>query len=123
MAKLRKQELPLKKQDLIAITIGLIGAVLLWIDIDPGGWMLYLAFLIFGSLRVSDFFSLSPYQRNKTQIVKFIFSLLMIITVITHVIWGGEPLFGLLATLVLVYSITNMETREKEVTEGNQRNL
>ncbi|HMJ68699.1 MAG TPA: hypothetical protein VK508_07380 [Cyclobacteriaceae bacterium] len=52
--------------------------------------------------------------------VKFIFSLLMIITVITHVIWGGEPLFGLLATLVLVYSITNMETRERKVTEGNQ---
>jgi hypothetical protein len=108
------------KQDLIIITIGLIGSVVLWIDVDPGGWILYLAFLIFGALRVSDFFSLSPYQRNKTQVVKFIFSLLMIITVITHVIWGGEPLFGLLATLVLVYSITNMETRERKVTEGNQ---
>jgi len=103
----------LTKSDLIIITIGLFGSVLLWIDVDPGGWMLYLAFLIFGSLRVSDFFSLSPYQRNRTQVVKFIFSLVMIITVITHIIWGGEPLFGLLATLVLVYSITNMETREK----------
>lgn len=80
--------------------------------------MLYLAFLIFGALRVSDFFSLSPYQRNKTQVVKFIFSLLMIITVVTHIIWGGEPLFGLLATLVLVYSITNMETRDRKVSEG-----
>lgn len=119
MSKLRKQDIAIKKQDLIAITVGLIGAVLLWIEIDPGGWMLYLAFLIFGSLRVSDFFRLNPYQRNKTQIVKFVFSLLMIITVITHVIWGGEPLFGLLATLVLVYSITNMETQEKKVTEGN----
>lgn len=109
----------LSKPDYIAITIGLIGSVLLWIDVDPGGWMLYLAFLVFGVMRVVDFFSLSPYQRNKTQIVKFIFSLLMIITVITHVIWGGEPLFGLLATLVLVYSITNMETRERKVTEGN----
>jgi hypothetical protein len=110
----------LTKQDLIIITIGLIGSVLLWIDIDPGGWMLYLAFLIFGAFRVSDFFGLNPYQRNKTQVVKFIFSLLIIITVITHVIWGGGPLFGALATLVLVYSITNIETREKEVTEGNQ---
>jgi hypothetical protein len=109
----------LTKADLIIITIGLIGSVLLWIDVDPGGWMLYLAFLIFGALRVSDFFSLSPYQRNKTQVVKFIFSLLMIITVVTHIIWGGEPLFGLLATLVLVYSITNMQSSEK-VTEGNQ---
>jgi len=118
MAKLRKQDIAIKKQDLIAITIGLIGAVLLWIDIDPGGWMLYLAFLVFGSLRVSDFFSLNPYQRNRTQVVKFIFSLLMIITVITHVIWGGQPLFGLLATLVLVYSITNMETQEKKVAEN-----
>ncbi len=108
----------LSKQDYIAITIGLIGSVLLWIDVDPGGWMLYLAFLIFGALRVSDFFSLSPYQRDRTQIVKFIFSLLIIITVITHVIWGGQPLFGMLATLVLVYSITNMEVRERKVSEG-----
>src|ERR1044071_9739510 len=99
----------LQKQDLITITVGLIGAVLLWIDIDPGGWMLYLAFLIFGILRVSDYFSLNPYERNKTQVVKFVFSLLTIIIVITHVIWGGAPLFGFLATLVLVYSITNME--------------
>jgi hypothetical protein len=53
-------------------------------------------------------------------VVKFIFSLLMIITVVTHIIWGGEPLFGLLATLVLVYSITNMESRERKVSEGNQ---
>jgi hypothetical protein len=105
------------KQDLILITIGLIGAVVLWIDVDPGGWMLYLAFLIFGVLRVADFFRLNPYQRNKTQIVKFIFSLVMMITVITHVIWGGEPLFGLLATLVLVYSITNMETQERKELE------
>lgn len=118
MGNFRQQELAIKKSDLIAITIGLIGAVLLWIDIDPGGWMLYLAFLIFGSLRVSDFFSLNPYQRNKTQIVKFVFSLLMIIIVITHVIWGGEPLFGFLATLVLVYSITNMETQGKKVAEN-----
>src|ERR1044071_10238125 len=110
----------LQKQDLITITVGLIGAVLLWIDIDPGGWMLYLAFLMFGTLRVTDFFSLNPYQRNKTQIVKFIFSALIIITVITHVIWGGQPLFGFLAALVLVYSITNMETQERKVTEGNQ---
>ncbi len=99
----------IRKQDLILITIGLIGSVLLWIDIDPGGWMLYLAFLLFGILRVADFFRLNPYQRNKTQIVKVIFSLLIIITVITHIIWGGHPLFGLLAALVLVYSITNME--------------
>ncbi|HZY82120.1 MAG TPA: hypothetical protein VFE50_21495 [Cyclobacteriaceae bacterium] len=111
----------LTKADLIIITIGLIGSVLLWIDVDPGGWMLYLAFLIYGALRVSDFFSLSPYQRNRTQIVKFIFSLLMIITVVTHIIWGGEPLFGLLATLVLCYYITNMETREKIPHKQQQR--
>lgn len=110
----------LRKQDWLLIALGLVGSVLLWIEVDPGGWMLYLAFLIFGSLRVSDFFSLNPYQRNKTQIVKFFFSLLMITIVITHVIWGGQPLFGLLATLVLVYSITNIEFREREVTEGNQ---
>jgi len=117
MAKLRKQDLAIRKQDLIVIIIGLIGAVTMWIDVDPGGWTLYLAFLIFGALRISDFFSLNPYQRDKTQIVKFIFSLLMIITVVTHVIWGGQPLFGLLATLVLVYSITNMETRERKKIE------
>ena len=104
----------LKKQDLILITIGLIGAVLLWIDIDPGGWMLYLSFLIFGTLKVHEFFSLNPYQRNRTQIFKFVFSLLIIITVITHVIWGGHPMLGLLAALVLVYSITNMDAAVAE---------
>jgi hypothetical protein len=109
----------LRKQDLILITIGLIGSVLLWIDLDPGGWMLYLSFLIFGILRVSDFFSLNPYQRSRTQIVKFIFSLLIIITVVTHIIWGGHPLFGLLAALVLVYSITNME----KVTADNKSEI
>jgi hypothetical protein len=107
----------LTKQDLILVTIALIGAVLLWIDVDPGGWALYLAFSIFGVQRVIDFFSLNPYQRNKTQIMKFIFSLVMIIVVVTHVIWGGEPHIGLLATLVLVYSITNMETQERKELE------
>lgn len=120
MGNIKKQDLAIKKSDLILASIGLVGAVLLWIDIDPGGWMLYLAFLIFGVLRVSDFFSLNPYQRNKTQIVKVVFSLLMIIIVITHLIWGGAPLFGFLATLVLVYSITNIETQGKKSlgTEG-----
>jgi hypothetical protein len=110
----------LTKQDFILITIGLIGAVLLWIDIDPGGWMLYLSFLIFGSLRVVEYFGLSPYQRTKPQILKFVFSLLMIITVITHVMWGGEPLFGLLATLLLLYSISNVEPRQRNVPESEE---
>lgn len=109
----------LSKQDVILITIGLIGAVLLWIDIDPGGWVLYLSFLLFGCFRVVEYFKLSPYQRLRPQILKFIFSLLMIITVITHVIWGGKPLFGLLATLLLLYSIANVEPRkERNVTES-----
>lgn len=109
----------LKTQDAILITIGLIGAVLLWINLDPGGWVLYLSFLIFGCLRVVEYFNLGPYQRNKPQIIRFVFSLLMIITVITHVIWGGEPLFGLLATLLLLYSIANVEPRkERNVTES-----
>jgi len=108
-----------RKQDVILITIGLIGAVLLWINLDPGGWVLYLSFLLFGSLQVVEYFGLSPYQRLKPQILKFVFSLLMIITVITHVIWGGEPLFGLLATLLLLYSIANVEPRkERNVTES-----
>ena len=98
--------------------IGLIGSVLLWIDIDPGGWVLYLSFLLFGSLRVVDYFALNPYQRTKPQILKFVFSLLMIITVITHVIWGGQPLFGLLATLLLLYCISNVEPRESSVPES-----
>jgi len=109
----------LRKQDVILITIGLIGAVLLWINLDPGGWVLYLSFLLFGCFRVAEYFALSPYQRQKPQILKFVFSLLMIITVITHVIWGGEPLFGLLATLLLLYTIANVEPRkERNVTES-----
>jgi hypothetical protein len=108
----------LKTQDVLLITVGLVGAVLLWIDIDSGGWVLYLSFLIFGALRVVDYFGLSPYQRTRPQILKFIFSLLMIITVITHVIWGGEPLFGLLATLLLLYMISNVEPRERNVPES-----
>ena len=113
------KETSMRKQDLILITLGLIGAVVLWIDVDPGGWILYLSFLIFGIVRVSDFFSLNPYQRDKTQIIKFIFSALIIITVITHVIWGGQPLFGVLATMVLIYSITNMEAASLPEREGN----
>jgi UDP-N-acetylmuramyl pentapeptide phosphotransferase/UDP-N-acetylglucosamine-1-phosphate transferase len=108
----------LKRQDAILITIGLVGAVLLWINVDPGGWLLYFSFLLFGSLRVVDYFNLSPYQRTRPQILKFVFSLLMIITVITHVMWGGEPLFGLLATLLLLYSIANVEPRESNVPES-----
>jgi len=104
----------LRKEDLILITIGLIGAVLLWINIDPGGWVLYLSFLIFGVLRIAEYFKLGPYQRDKTQIMKMIFSSLMIITVLTHVIWGGQPLFGLLATLLLIYSIINLDPREEK---------
>jgi hypothetical protein len=113
------KETSMRKQDLILITLGLIGAVVLWIDVDPGGWLLYLSFLIFGVMRVYDFFSLNPYQRNRTQIVKFVFSLLIIITVITHVIWGGQPLFGVLATMVLIYSITNMEASSVPERESN----
>jgi hypothetical protein len=109
----------LSKQEVVLITIGLIGSVLLWINIDPGGWVLYLSFLIFGALRVGEYFRLNPYQRSKPQILKFIFSLLMIITVITHVIWGGEPLFGLLATLLLLYMIANIQPdKERNVTES-----
>ena len=108
----------LKTQDAILITVGLIGSVLLWIDVDPGGWVLYLSFLIFGSLRVVEYFGLSPYQRTRPQIQKFIFSLLMIITVITHVIWGGQPLFGLLATLLLLFMISNVEPYDSKVPES-----
>jgi hypothetical protein len=108
----------LTRQEVILIAIGLVGAVLLWIDLDPGGWLLYFSFLLFGSLRVVEYFGLSPYQRTKPQILKFIFSLLMIITVITHVMWGGEPLFGLLATLLLLYSIANVEPRGRKVPES-----
>lgn len=107
-----------KRQDWIVAVLGLIGAVLLWIDVDPGGWVLYFAFLVFGGVKVVEFFGLNPYQRTKVQILKFLFSLLMIITVITHMIWGGEPLFGLLATLLLCYLITNLEPRDKSVTES-----
>ncbi|MFZ5971869.1 MAG: hypothetical protein ACOYXA_09785 [Bacteroidota bacterium] len=104
----------LRKEDLILITIGLIGSVLLWIEIDRGGWVLYLSFLIFGILRVAEYFKLNPYQRNKAQVLKLVFSSLMIITVLTHVIWGGRPLFGLLATLLLIYYIINLEPREEK---------
>jgi hypothetical protein len=108
----------LRKEDLILVTIGLIGAVLLWINIDPGGWVLYLAFLIFGILRIADFFRLGPYQRDRTQKLKMVFSSLMIITVLTHVIWGGQPLFGLLATLLLIYSIISLEPRGENISES-----
>lgn len=104
----------LRKEDLVLITIGLIGAVLLWIGVDSGGWVLYFSFFLFGVFRVVEFFKLNPYQRSRTQILKMVFSLLMIITVLTHILWGGQPLFGLLATLLLVYFVTNLEPREEK---------
>lgn len=104
----------LRKEDIVLASLGLMGVLALWINLDPGGWVLYLSFLIFGFLRVVEYFKLAPFERNRTQVMKLMLSSLMIITVLTHLIWGGQPLFGLLATMLLIYSIINLEPREEK---------
>jgi hypothetical protein len=105
-----------QKKDLVLMALGLIGVMLLWMNVDPGGWVLYTCFFLFGCLRVVDYFKLSPYERNRNQVLRLVFSAAMIITVITHLIWGGIPLYGLLAALLLLNLVMQFEPLKEEKT-------
>ena len=110
-------ERKLKPLEIICVLIGLVGAVLLWLMIDPGGWILYFSFLIMATHKVILYFGLNPYERNRTEITKVVLSTLMIICIVIHIIWGGKPLFGLLIALLLLQSITNLEPQKKDIPE------
>lgn len=103
--------------EIICILIGLVGAILLWLMIDQGGWLLYLSFLIVATQKVILFFGLNPYERTRTEITKVMLSSIMIISIVIHIMWGGKPLFGLLIALLLLQSITNLEPQKKDIPE------
>jgi len=110
-------ERKLKPLEIICVLIGLVGTVLLWLMIDRGGWLLYFSFLIIATHKVILFFGLNPFERNRTEITKVILSSLMIMCIVTHIIWGGKPLFGLLIALLLLQSIMNLEPRKEDIPE------
>ena len=107
----------LKTLEIICVLIGLVGVMLLWLMIDPGGWILYFSFLILATHKVILFFGLNPYERSKTEIAKVVLSSLMIMSIMIHIIWDGKPLFGLLIALLLLQSIANMEPHKKDIPE------
>jgi hypothetical protein len=114
---LNVMERKLKPLEILCILIGLVGTVLLWLMIDPGGWILYFSFLILATQKVVLFFGLNPYERTRTEITKVALSSLMIMCIVTHIIWDGKPLYGLLIAILLLQSITNLEPQKKDIPE------
>lgn len=110
-------ERKLKPFEIVCILVGLLGTVLLWLMIDPGGWILYFSFLIFATQNILLFFGLNPYERTRTEITKVALYALLIMCIVTHIIWGGKPLFGLLIAILLLQSITNLEPHKKDIPE------
>ncbi|HZX74122.1 MAG TPA: hypothetical protein VFE57_06870 [Cyclobacteriaceae bacterium] len=110
-------ERKLSPLEIICVLIGLVGVILLWLNIDRGGWILYFSFLIIATQKVTLYFGLNPYERNRTEITKVVLSALMIMCIVTHIIWAGKPLFGLLIALLLLQSITNLEPQKKDIPE------
>jgi hypothetical protein len=99
-----------KISDLIAVVVGLIGAVLLWLHIDPKGAVLYSGFIIFGSSRVVEFFILNRFERNNLkEVLKLVTCLLMVVISGSHLLAGGKPLFGMLSLMVLLVAFSTLE--------------
>lgn len=99
-----------KLADLLMVVMGLIGAVLIWLHIDPKGTLLYLSFLFFGSSRVIEFFNYKHFERNNLkEILKLVTSLLINIIAGSHLIAGGKPLFGMLSLIVLLLAFSALE--------------
>ncbi len=91
-----------KLSDALLVLVGLIGAVLLWLHLDPKGTVLYLSFLFFGSSRVIEFFILNRFERNNLkEVLKLVTSVLVVIIAGSHLLAGGRPMFGILSLMVL----------------------
>lgn len=102
-----------KLLDAVLILSGLIGAVLLWLHLDPKGTMLYMSFLFFGSGRVIEFFNLNRFERNNLkEILKMVTSFLIIVIAGSHLLAGGKPLFGVLSLLVLMLAMATLEPQQ-----------
>jgi hypothetical protein len=102
-----------KLSDVVAVVVGLIGAVLLWLHIDPKGIVLYSGFLIFGSSRVVEFFILKRFERNNLkEILKLITCVLMVVISGSHLLAGGRPLFGMLSLIVLLVAFSQLEPQK-----------
>jgi hypothetical protein len=102
-----------KLADILLVTLGLIGAVLLWLHIDTKGIVLYLSFLLFGTCRVVDFFVLKHFERNNLkEILKLVTSLLTIVIAGSHILAGGKPLFGILSLMILLLAFSALEPQQ-----------
>jgi len=102
-----------KLSDALLILSGLIGAVLLWLHIDPRGTVLYLSFLFFGSSRVVEFFVLNRFERNNLkEVLKVVTSLLIVVIAGSHILAGGRPLFGILSLMVLMLAFATLEPQK-----------
>ncbi len=99
-----------KLSDLLMVVAGLIGAVLIWLHIDPRGTLLYLSFLFFGSSRVIEFFSSNHFERNNLkEALKLVTSVLITIISGSHLIIGGKPMFGVLSLIILLLAFSALE--------------
>jgi len=98
-----------KIQDVVLITAGLVGAVLLWIELDSKGILLYLSFLFFGVTRSIQYFNLNYYERNAKEILKLISCMLISVISISHLIVGDEPLIILISVMLLLSSLNYLE--------------
>lgn len=104
-----------KLSDALLILVGLIGAVLLWLHVDPKGFVLYLSFLFFGSSRVVEFFVLKRFERNNLkEILKLVTSILIVVIAGSHLLAGGKPLFGMLSLMVLMAAMATLEPQNVE---------
>jgi hypothetical protein len=102
-----------KISDALLVLTGLVGAVLLWLHIDPKGTVLYLSFLFFGSGRIVDFFTLKRFERNNLkETLKMVTSLLIVIIAGSHLLAGGRPMFGILSLMVLMLAFATLEPQK-----------
>lgn len=106
----------LKWIDGVALFVGLIGAVLLWLKLDPNGIGLYLGFGVFGVSRIHEFFRLNRYEqfnlKELLKLLKLFTCVLMIVIAASHMLAGNKPMLGTLLLVVLLWAFTALEPKQ-----------
>lgn len=107
-----------KFNDVALILIGLVGVVLLWINLDAQGIILYISFLFFGITRSVSYFKLDYYERNMKEILKLISCMLISVISVSHLLVGDEPLIILISVMLLLSSLFYLEPIGQDVSES-----
>lgn len=107
-----------KFKDVALILTGLVGAVLLWIDLDSQGIILYLSFLFFGVTRSISYFQLNYYERTMKEVLKLISCMLISVISVSHLLVGDEPLVILISVMLLLSSLTYLEPIGQDISES-----